>query len=66
MLALDDSVCVSPRGKDYTVLHLTMTSPEEGCVSHDVFDETLGQAVQHLIESHLSSNEEAAAVEEFM
>ena len=63
VLALDDSVCVSPRGKDYTVLHLTMTSPED-CDSHDVFDETLGQAVQHLIESHLSSNEEASAVEE--
>eukprot|EP00986_Skeletonema_menzelii_P008631 scaffold3738_cov151-Skeletonema_menzelii.AAC.2 len=45
VLALDDSVCVSPRGKDCTVLHLTMTSPEEGCVSHDVFDETLGQAI---------------------
>ena len=63
VLALDDSVCVSPRGKQYTVLHLTMTSPED-CDSHDVFDETLGRAVQHLIESQLSTNEEASSVEE--
>ncbi|KAK1745334.1 RAB proteins geranylgeranyltransferase component A [Skeletonema marinoi] len=63
VLVLDDSVCVSPRGKQYTVLHLTMTSPED-CGSHDVFDETLGQAIQHLIESHLSTNEEASSVEE--
>jgi len=63
VLALDDSVCVSPRGKQYTVLHLTMTSPED-CDSHDVFDETLGRAVQHLIESQLSTNEEALSVEE--
>mmetsp|Transcript_20927 Transcript_20927/g.41690 ORF Transcript_20927/g.41690 Transcript_20927/m.41690 type:complete len:537 (+) Transcript_20927:239-1849(+) len=63
VLAFDDSVCVSPRGKQYTVLHLTMTSPED-CDSHDVFDETLGKAVHHLIESQLSTNEEASSVEE--
>lgn len=63
VLALDDSVCVSPRGKQYTVLHLTMTSPED-CDSHDVYDETLGRAVQHLIESQLSTNENASSVEE--
>eukprot|EP00984_Skeletonema_dohrnii_P020774 scaffold10209_cov116-Skeletonema_dohrnii-CCMP3373.AAC.4 len=63
VLAFDDSVCVSPRGKQYTVLHLTMTSPED-CDSHDVFDETLGQAVHHLIESQLSSNKEASSIEE--
>lgn len=63
VLALDDSVCISPRGKDYTVLHLTMTSPDD-CDSNEVCDETLGQAVQHLIESHRSSNDETSAVEE--
>lgn len=63
VLALDDSVCVSPRGKQYTVLHLTMTFPED-CDSHGVLDETLGRAVQYLIESHLSTNEEASSVEE--
>jgi hypothetical protein len=62
-VAVDDSVCVSPRGKQYTVLHLTMTSPEDSD-SHDVFDETLGQAVQHLIASQLSIKEEASPVVE--
>jgi RAB protein geranylgeranyltransferase component A len=62
-IAVDDSVCVSPRGKQYTVLHLTMTSPEDSD-SHDVFDETLGQAVQHLIASQLSTNEETSPVVE--
>lgn len=62
-VAVDDSVCVSPRGKQYTVLHLTMTSPEDSD-SHNVFDETLGKAVQHLIASQLSTHEETSPVVE--
>jgi hypothetical protein len=64
-VVVDDSVCVSPRGKQYTVLHLTMSSfpfPGDG-YSDEVFDETLGQAVQYLIRSQ-TSNEGTSPVEE--
>ena len=54
-VVVDDSVCVSPRGKQYTVLHLTMSSFPGDCYSDEVFDETLGQAVQYLIRSQTSN-----------
>ena len=54
-VAVDDSVCVSPRGEQYTVLHLTMTSPQDSC-SHEECDETLSQAVQHLIKSQTQTS----------
>lgn len=62
-VVVDDSVCVSPRGKQYTVLHLTMSSfPGDG-YSDEVFDETLGQAVQYLIRSQTSNEGTSAVVE---
>lgn len=62
-VVVDDSVCVSPRGKQYIVLHLTMSSfPGDG-YSDAVFDETLGQAVQYLIRSQTSNEGTSAVVE---
>lgn len=62
-VVVDDSVCVSPRGKQYIVLHLTMSSfPGDG-YSDEVFDETLGQAVQYLIRSQTSNEGTSAVVE---
>lgn len=61
-VVVDDSVCVSPRGKQYTVLHLTMSSFPGDCYSDEVCDETLGQAVQYLIRSQ-TSNEGTSVVE---
>lgn len=49
-VAVDDSVFVAPRRKQYTVLHLTMSiSSEDG--NSNAFDDNLGQAVQYLIAS---------------
>lgn len=62
-VVVDDSVCVSPRGKQYTVLHLTMSSFPGDCYSDEVFDETLGQAVQYLIRSQTSNEGTSPVVE---
>ena len=59
-VAVDDSVFVSPRGKQYTVLHLTMSSCSE---DESLTDETLGKAVQYLIASQPSNEETSPVVE---
>eukprot|EP00970_Alexandrium_tamarense_P001839 scaffold237_cov181-Alexandrium_tamarense.AAC.38 len=50
---VDNSVCVTPQGSNYTVLHLTTTSTADvGNV--DVYSDILAKSVQYLIASHSS------------
>ncbi|EED95253.1 hypothetical protein THAPSDRAFT_2415 [Thalassiosira pseudonana CCMP1335] len=50
---VDNSVCVTPQGSNYTVLHLTTTSTAD-VGNDDVYSDILAKSVQYLIASHSS------------
>jgi RAB protein geranylgeranyltransferase component A len=62
-ITLDDTAFVAPAGKNYTVLHLTTTSSQEGEILPDeVFVNALSQAVKYLTTSQCA-NDSAPCVE---
>jgi len=51
-VAVDDSAFVAPRGKSYTVLHLTTSSNQgDTNTSDEIFVDAMGKAVEYLIAS---------------
>ena len=59
-VAFDDSVFVTPSGSNYTVLHLTTSTPEEsGGQNDDAEADILGRAVHFLTASQRSKGDES-------
>jgi RAB protein geranylgeranyltransferase component A len=62
-ITLDDTAFVAPAGKNYTVLHLTTTSSQEGEILPDeVFVNALSHAVKYLTTSQCT-NDSAPCIE---
>jgi len=58
-VAVDDSVCVAPRGKNYTVLHLTTSSQEDDDTPDELFVDAMSKAVEFLIASQPTQKDTA-------
>jgi len=59
----DDSVCVAPRGKDYTVLHLTTSSRGDDGAPDELFVNAMSKAVEFLVVSQ-PTREDTAPIKE--